>query len=78
MTTEQPRTEEHRLSLVPREQRTRAANELFKLEMAAKVAGVLTTVIEDEDIEDWDHVERGVELVRRAWLGELDALTPRG
>ena len=46
--------------------------------MAAKVAGALTTVIEDEDIEDWDHVERGIELVRRAWLGELGDLTPTG
>ena len=39
--------------------------------MAAKVAGVLTTVIEDEGIEVFADIERGVELVRRAWLGEL-------
>lgn len=55
----------------PPEDRRRAANERFKLDIAARVAGVLTTVIEDEDIEKWAYIERGGELVRRAWLGEL-------
>ena len=32
---------------------------------------MLTTVIEDADIEKWAYIERGGELVRRAWLGEL-------
>jgi hypothetical protein len=46
--------------------------------MAAKAAGLLTTVIEDGDTEDWAHIERGVELVQRTWLGELDDLTSTG
>ena len=72
----QPSADEPRLVLVRQGDRQRATRELERLEMAAKVAGVLTAVIEDEDIENWVDIERGVELVRRAWLGELGGLTP--
>ncbi len=78
MTAEQPSNDEPRLVLVRQGDGQRAARELERLEVAAKVAGVLTTVIEDEDIKNLADIERGVELVRRAWLGELGDRAPTG